>query len=146
MFMATAGAGEEPTWAAAWSYFSFPPAGGLPNPAKYKRWIFLLSIKRNVDVYICVCMCASVCIYTYICIYIYVCMYVYMKEIHQNVNSGYFWMVAFSKFSTIIQITFSNQKKKNTNRCYFLRVGRDTIINKTVIDINPLCEWIMQDA
>lgn len=27
-------------------------------------------------------------------------MYVYMKEIHQNVNSGYFWMVAFSKFST----------------------------------------------
>ena len=63
-----------------------------------------------------VCVCASVYIYTYTYIYIYVCMYVYMKEIHQNVSNGYFWMVAFSKVSTISQVTFINQKK---SRCYF---------------------------
>jgi len=44
-----------------------------------------------------------------------------MKEIHQNVNSGYFWMVAFSKFSmtrksllltkkTLIDVIFKRQE------------------------------------
>lgn len=114
--IATADTGEEPAWAAAWGYFSFPPAWDLPFPSKYERLTLLLNTKRNVDVCICVCVCASVCMYTYTYIYIYVCMYVYMKEIHQNVSSGYFWMVAFSKFSTISQSTFINQKK---SRCYF---------------------------
>lgn len=109
-FVTTPGTGEEPTWAAAWGYFYLPPAWGLPFPSKYERLIFLLNIRRNVDVYICVQVCASVCMYTYICIYIYAFTCVYMKEIHQNVNSGYFWMVAFSKFSMTSQITFINKK------------------------------------
>lgn len=69
---------------------------------------------------ICLGICAYVCRCTYICIYIYVRMYVFMKEIHQNVNSGYFWMVAFSKFSmtrklllltkkTLIDVIFKGQ-------------------------------------
>lgn len=52
-------------------------------------------------VYVCVCVCAYVCIYTYMCIYICERMCVCMKEIHQNINSGYFWMVTFSKLSII---------------------------------------------
>lgn len=102
--MAVAGAGEGPTWATAWGCFSFPPAWGLPFLSKHERPIFPLNIKRNVYVYIrgYLCLCMH--------IYIYVCMYVYMKEIHQNVNSGYFWMVAFSKFFMIRQITFINKK------------------------------------
>lgn len=52
-------------------------------------------------IYVCVCVCAYVCIYTYMCIYVCERMCVYMKEIHQNINSGYFWMVTFSKLSII---------------------------------------------
>lgn len=64
--------------------------------------------------YICLAICAYVCICTYICVYIYVCMYVYMKEISQNVNSGYFWMVAFSKFSMTRKSLLLTKKTKKT--------------------------------
>ena len=60
----------------------------------------------------CVYLCSCMHIYI-IRIYIYVCMYVQMKEIHQQVNSGYFWMVAFSKFPMISQITFISSNNNN---------------------------------
>lgn len=62
----------------------------------------------------CIYVCIFVLMYAYICIYadtyMYVCMYVYMKEIHQNVNSGYFWMVAFSKCSMIRKLLLLTKK------------------------------------
>lgn len=65
------------------------------------------------------CVCAYVCMYTYMCVYICEHMYVYMKEIHQDVNSGYFWMVAFSTFSVIRKLlllaTAKTKTKTNPN-------------------------------
>lgn len=60
-------------------------------------------------------------------------MYVYMKEIHQNVSSGYFWMVAFSKFSTISQSTFINQKRVDV-------IFKDRKGRLFGFWIKPLCE------
>lgn len=46
------------------------------------------------------------------CIYMCERMCVYMKEIHQNINSGYFWMVTFSKLSMIRKLLLLTKQKK----------------------------------
>lgn len=95
-------------------YDSLSSFGRLLFPSKYKKTnISVLNIKeQRVCAYMFGYLCLCMHMYIYMWVYIYVCMYVYMKEIHQNVNSGYFWMVAFSKFSMAGKLLLLTKKKK----------------------------------